>query len=109
MLKLSQKDLANGLGVSFQQVQKYETGMNRIGAGRLQQIAYILQVPVSFFFESITPQPPTAAKDQPFTKLDDFMATRDVLTLAKAFMRISDMQLRRRIIDLVEAIERSQD
>jgi transcriptional regulator with XRE-family HTH domain len=55
MLKLSQTDLADGLGLTFQQVQKYEKGMNRIGAGRLQQIAHILQVPVTFFFETASP------------------------------------------------------
>jgi transcriptional regulator with XRE-family HTH domain len=109
MLKLSQTDLADGLGLTFQQVQKYEKGMNRIGAGRLQQIAHILQVPVMFFFETASPHPPTVAQDQSLTNLNDFMATRDGLTLAKAFMRIGDTKLRRRIIDLVEEIERHQD
>jgi transcriptional regulator with XRE-family HTH domain len=105
MLKLSQTDLADGLGLTFQQVQKYEKGMNRIGAGRLQQIAHILQVPVTFFFETPSPNPPpTVAQDQSLAKLNDFMATRDGLTLAKAFMRIDDVQLRRRLVDLVEAI-----
>jgi transcriptional regulator with XRE-family HTH domain len=109
MLKLSQTDLANGLGLTFQQVQKYEKGMNRIGAGRLQQIAHILQVPVPFFFETASAHPPTVAQDQSLTNLNDFMATRDGLTLAKAFMRIGDTKLRRRIVDLVEEIERHQD
>jgi transcriptional regulator with XRE-family HTH domain len=110
MLKLSQTDLADGLGLSFQQVQKYEKGMNRIGAGRLQQIAHILQVPVTFFFETPSPNPPpTVAQDQSLAKLNDFMATRDGLTLAKAFMRIGDTKLRRRIVDLVEQIERDRD
>jgi transcriptional regulator with XRE-family HTH domain len=109
MLKLSQTDLADGLGLTFQQVQKYEKGMNRIGAGRLQQIAHILQVPVMFFFETASPHPPTVAQDQSLTNLNDFMATRDGLTLAKAFMRIGDTKLRRRIVDLVEEIERHQD
>ena len=109
MLKLSQTGLANGIGVTFQQVQKYEKGMNRIGAGRLQQIAHILQIPVAFFFEAASPPQPTVTEDQPLTKLNEFMATRDGLTLAKAFMRIGDIQLRRRIVDLVEQIEQSQD
>jgi transcriptional regulator with XRE-family HTH domain len=81
MLKLSQTDLADGLGLTFQQVQKYEKGMNRIGAGRLQQIAHILQVPVTFFFETASPHLPTVAQDQSLTNLNDFMATRDGLTL----------------------------
>jgi transcriptional regulator with XRE-family HTH domain len=109
MLKLSQTDLADGLGLSFQQVQKYEKGMNRIGAGRLQQIAHILQVPVTFLFETASPHPPTITPDQSLTNLNDFMATRDGLTLAKAFMRIGDTKLRRRIVDLVEEIERHQN
>jgi transcriptional regulator with XRE-family HTH domain len=109
MLKLSQTDLADGLGLTFQQVQKYEKGMNRIGAGRLQQIAHVLQVPVTFFFETASPLPPTVAQDQSLTNLNDFMATRDGLTLAKAFMRIGDTKLRRRIVDLVEEIERHQN
>jgi transcriptional regulator with XRE-family HTH domain len=110
MLKLSQTDLADGLGLTFQQVQKYEKGMNRIGAGRLQQIAHILQVPVTFFFETPSPNPPpTLAQDQSLAKLNDFMATRDGLTLAKAFMRIGHPKLRRRIVDLVEEIERDRD
>ena len=109
MLKISQTDLADGLGLSFQQVQKYEKGMNRIGAGRLQQIAYILQVPVTFFFETASADPPTVTQDQSLTNLNDFMATRDGLTLAEAFMRIGNTKLRRRIVDLVEEIERHQD
>ena len=110
MLKLSQTDLADGLGLTFQQVQKYEKGMNRIGAGRLQQIAHILQVPVTFFFENPSPDPPPGvAQDQSLAKLNDFIATRDGLTLAKAFMRIGDTKLRRRIVDLVEEIERDRD
>jgi transcriptional regulator with XRE-family HTH domain len=108
MLKLSQTDLADGIGVSFQQVQKYEKGMNRIGAGRLQQIAHILQVPVTFF-ETASHHPFTVAQDQSLANLNDFMATRDGLTLAKTFMKIGNIQLRRRIIDLVEKIGQIQD
>src|SRR5262245_50725599 len=107
MLKLSQTDLADGLGLTFQQVQKYEKGMNRIGAGRLQQIAHILQVPVTFFFEAPSSNTPMVSQDQSLARLNDFMATRDGLTLARAFMRIGD-KLRRRIVDLVEEIERDR-
>jgi transcriptional regulator with XRE-family HTH domain len=85
--------------------------MNRIGASRLQQIAHILQVPVTFFFETVetaSPNRPKVAQDQSLAKLNDFMATRDGLTLAKSFMRIGDNQVRRRIVDLVEEIERDQ-
>jgi len=106
MLSMSQEKLGDGLGLTFQQVQKYEKGSNRIGASRLQQIAHILQVPVSFFFEgaphsaghggmSEAPSPAYVA---------DFLATSDGLSLTKAFMRIKSSKLRRRIVDLVEQI-----
>jgi transcriptional regulator with XRE-family HTH domain len=106
MLSMSQEKLGDALGLTFQQVQKYEKGTNRIGASRLQQIAHILQVPVSFFFEgaphsaghggmSEAPSPAYVA---------DFLATSDGLSLTKAFMRIKSSKLRRRIVDLVEQI-----
>src|SRR5512140_2372246 len=91
MRGMSQKKLGDALGLTFQQVQKYEKGANRIGASRLQQISNILQVPVSFFFEgaphalghsggmSEAPSPAYVA---------DFLATSDGLSLTKAFMRI---------------------
>src|SRR5262245_1564218 len=108
ILQVSQSDLADRIGVSFQQVQKYERGMNRIGAGRLQQIAGALQVPVTFFFEPTSPHPPAVAEDQALATLNHFMSTREGLMLARSFMRIGDSRLRRRIIDLVEEIERAQ-
>jgi hypothetical protein len=82
--------------------------MNRIGASRLQQIAGALQVPVTFFFETTSPHPPVA-EDQSLETLNRFMTSRDGLKLAKSFMRIGDIQLRRRIVDLVETIERDRD
>jgi transcriptional regulator with XRE-family HTH domain len=109
MLKLSQTDLADGLGVSFQQVQKYEKGANRIGASRLQQISHILQVPVSFFFDGAPsvagmPRPEGLGEAPSPAYVSDFLATSDGLALTKAFMRIDDSKLRRRIVDLVEQI-----
>jgi len=107
MLSMSQEKLGDALGLTFQQVQKYEKGTNRIGASRLQQIAHTLQVPVSFFFEgaphssghaggmSEAPSPAYVA---------DFFATSDGPSLTKAFMRIKSSKLRRRIVDLVEQI-----
>jgi transcriptional regulator with XRE-family HTH domain len=106
MLGMSQEKLGDSLGLTFQQVQKYEKGTNRIGASRLQQISGILQVPVSFFFEgaphaeghgSMSEAPSPAY-------VSDFLATSDGLSLTKAFMRIKDAKLRRRIVDLVEQI-----
>ena len=108
MLSMSQEKLGDALGLTFQQVQKYEKGTNRIGASRLQQISTILQVPVAFFFEGAPDLPggrASVGKDAPSpTYVADFLATSDGLALTKAFMRIADPKLRRRIVDLVEQI-----
>ena len=108
MLSMSQEKLGDALGLTFQQVQKYEKGTNRIGASRLQQISNILQVPVAFFFEGapdLTGGRAPGAKDAPSpTYVADFLATSDGLALTKAFMRIPDPKLRRRIVDLVQQI-----
>jgi transcriptional regulator with XRE-family HTH domain len=112
MLSMSQEKLGDALGLTFQQVQKYEKGTNRIGASRLQQISNILSVPVSFFFEgaphggghsggmSEAPSP---------AYVSDFLATSDGLALTKAFVRIKNAKLRRRIVDLVEHIADDKD
>jgi transcriptional regulator with XRE-family HTH domain len=107
MLSMSQEKLGAALGLTFQQVQKYEKGTNRIGASRLQQISQILQVPVAFFFEgapSSHPQPPGMEEAPSPTYVSDFLATSDGLALTKAFMEIKEPKLRRRIVDLVEEI-----
>jgi transcriptional regulator with XRE-family HTH domain len=109
MLSMSQEKLGDALGLTFQQVQKYEKGTNRIGASRLQQIAHILQVPVSFFFEG-APNVGGAHHSGGMSEapspayVSDFLATSDGLSLTKAFMRIKSSKLRRRIVDLVEQI-----
>src|SRR5436190_1216529 len=98
MLRMSQEKLGDALGLTFQQVQKYEKGTNRVGASRLQHISHILQVPIPFFFEGLPPAP------GPHTRMDaapspdyvtNFLATRDGLALIKAFMCIKDGKLRR--------------
>ena len=107
MLGMSQTKLADALGVTFQQVQKYEKGTNRIGASRLQQIAQALQVPVSFFFEGApAPQRSRASKaEAPIPDyVSTFFATAEGLNLTKAFMRIQSAKLRRCIVRLVEEI-----
>jgi transcriptional regulator with XRE-family HTH domain len=109
MLGMSQEKLGDALGLTFQQVQKYEKGTNRIGASRLQQISQILQVPVAFFFEG-APNVPSGGRSDHLPEapspayVSDFLATSDGLALTKAFTRISDSKLRRRIVDLVEQI-----
>jgi transcriptional regulator with XRE-family HTH domain len=108
MLGMSQEKLGNSLGLTFQQVQKYEKGTNRIGASRLQQISHILQVPVSFFFEgapAVAGARVEGMSEAPSPAyVSDFLATSDGLALTKAFMRIADSKLRRRIVELVEQI-----
>ena len=103
MLGMSQSTLANGLDLTFQQVQKYEKGTNRISASRLQHISQILQLPVTFFFEG-TPGQSKAKDDASLAYVTDFLATRNGLTLTKAFMKIKDAKLRRNIVHLVEEL-----
>ena len=104
---MSQEKLGEALGLTFQQVQKYEKGTNRVGASRLQQISEILQVPVSFLFDggpvSGVPADGLGESASP-TYVSDFLATSEGLSLTRAFTRITDARLRRSIVDLVEQI-----
>jgi transcriptional regulator with XRE-family HTH domain len=113
MLSMSQEKLGDALGLTFQQVQKYEKGANRIGASRLQNIAAILQVPVAFFFEGLPAQDggelPGLSEAPSPSYVSDFLATSDGLSLTKAFVRIKDSKLRRKIVDLVEQIASTAD
>ena len=106
MLDMSQTQLGDALGITFQQVQKYEKGTNRIGAGRLQQIANITHVPVSFFFEGAPSVPghKTITGAQSPADLTDFMATSDGLRLAQAFMKIKSAKLHLTIVRLANEI-----
>jgi len=108
MLGMSQEKLGDALGLTFQQVQKYEKGTNRVGASRIQQISEILQVPVSFLFEG---GPSGTAGADGFSEatspayVSDFLARpRRALALTRAFTRITDAKLRRSIVELVEQI-----
>src|SRR5215467_15108456 len=107
MLGMSQEKIGDGLGLTFQQVQKYEKGRNRIGAGRLQHISHILQIPVPFFFEGAPhlPGQPEGIGAAPLPNyVSEFLGTIDGLALTKAFMEIKEPSMRRRIVELVEAI-----
>jgi transcriptional regulator with XRE-family HTH domain len=106
MLCMSQEKLGGALGITFQQVQKYEKGMNRISASRLQHSAQILQVPATFFFEDTSDMPSEPAKNATagLDPIMTFTATSEGLALARAFMRLTNKQVRRRIVDLVEEI-----
>jgi transcriptional regulator with XRE-family HTH domain len=111
MLAMSQGKLGDALGLTFQQVQKYEKGTNRIGAGRLQQISHILQVPIAFFYEGAS-DGSALAKSEASTRslalLDDFVSSSEGLRLVQSFMRIESADLRRRIVALVQEISDHQ-
>ncbi len=106
MLGMSQEKLGEALGLTFQQVQKYEKGTNRVGASRIQQISEILQVPVSFLFEGSPGATGTKAEGEAASPayVSDFLATSEGLALTRAFTRIGDAKLRRSIVELVEQI-----
>jgi transcriptional regulator with XRE-family HTH domain len=107
MLDMSQTKLADALGITFQQVQKYEKGVNRISASRLQHMSNILQVPIPFFFEGL-PSSAGASKGKAEVPspayVSDFLASSDGLSLVKAFTQIKSRNLRSAIVHLVEGI-----
>ena len=105
MLGMSQEKLGDQLGITFQQIQKYEKGTNRVGASRLQNISEILDVPVSFFFppsEKTGVSAEGGLYDQ--KTLMEFLATSEGIELNKAFSQIKDTKVRRRVIELVRSI-----
>jgi transcriptional regulator with XRE-family HTH domain len=109
LMKMSQEKLGEALGITFQQVQKYEKGANRIGASRLQQISKTLKVPPSFFFEG-APAGGSSAQSAGFAEesssqyVVDFLSTAEGLHLNRAFARIRDPKIRKRVLDLVTTL-----
>jgi transcriptional regulator with XRE-family HTH domain len=109
LLGLSQTDLAHAAGISFQQVQKYENGTNRVGASRLQQFSEALGVPPSYFFEGA----PTVGKKQPAPKegelsegaIVSFLGTREGAALVRAFMAIKPKTIRQNAIAFLETLK----
>jgi transcriptional regulator with XRE-family HTH domain len=107
LVGMSQERLGEQLSLTFQQVQKYEKGSNRIGASRLFQISQILGVPVQFFYDDMggVHAPGNGfAEDGPQDNLMEFVSTPEGVSLNRAFSRIADPQLRRRVLDLVRAL-----
>jgi transcriptional regulator with XRE-family HTH domain len=107
MVGMSQEKLGDRLGLTFQQVQKYEKGTNRVSASRLQQISTILGVPVSFFYEGapVGESTPSGFEEtQPAAYVTDFLMSSDGLHLNRAFIRIKDPIVRRKVVELVRAI-----
>jgi transcriptional regulator with XRE-family HTH domain len=106
LIGMSQERLGELLGLTFQQVQKYEKGINRIGAGRLFEVAGILGVPISFFYEDADARGPASGFSdggEP-PPVMEFLASGEGLQLSLAFMRIKDMKVRRRLLDLVRSL-----
>lgn len=110
---MSQEKLGEKMGLTFQQIQKYEKGTNRIGASRLFQLSQILDVPVQFFFEDApvqavnlrgVPMAPGFAESKTEAFLLDFLNSRDGLELNRAFVKITDPKVRKRVVDLVRAL-----
>ena len=110
LLSISQEKLGEQMGLTFQQVQKYEKGTNRIGASRLYRISQILEVPVQFFFDdapmSAGQSEGKGGMSEPKTEnfLYEFICTRDGLELIRAFVSIHDPKVRKRVVDLVRTL-----
>jgi transcriptional regulator with XRE-family HTH domain len=109
LLGMSQERLGENMGLTFQQVQKYEKGVNRIGASRLFQISKILDVPVQFFFEEAPyagdgSQAPRLAESVSETFILEFLNSREGLELNRAFVKIADPKVRKSVVDLVRAL-----
>lgn len=113
MLGMSQEKLGEALGITFQQIQKYEKGTNRVGASRLQNISTILNVPVSFFFEDapadVSGAQPGMAEASSSNYVVDFLSSSEGLQLNRAFVKIADPKVRRKIVDLVKALAADSD
>jgi transcriptional regulator with XRE-family HTH domain len=114
MMGMSQEKLGDSLGITFQQIQKYEKGTNRMGASRLQNIAVVLNTPVAFFFED-APQSvdETAGEGMNESKspnyIVDFLSSSEGLQLNRAFVKIENNIIRRRIIDLVKSLAPAEE
>ena len=104
MLGMSQTKLADSIGLTFQQVQKYEKGTNRMGSSRLQQVADVLKVPISFFFEGGPNQSKANGKVSLPEYVSEFFAIREGHALMHAFMRLPKGKIRHTIVSLVEDI-----
>jgi transcriptional regulator with XRE-family HTH domain len=115
LLGMSQEKLGEAIGLTFQQVQKYERGANRIGASRLFDLSRVLDVPVSFFFDDMSDEVqsqspvniikgPTGLSEEPATFEADPLTKRETLELVRAYYNIADPQVRKRVYELAKAL-----
>jgi hypothetical protein len=106
LIGMSQEKLGDLLGLTFQQVQKYEKGVNRIGAGRLYEVSRILNVPVDFFYEGVAASGQESEGTPPVM---EFVSSGEGLQLALAFMKIKDVRVRKRMLDLVKSLAEEEE
>ena len=118
LLGMSQEKLGDGLGLTFQQIQKYERGVNRVGASRLYDLARVLDVPISFFYDDIPPAMatthgtqsggfvtrPRGVAEQQDSFADEQLGRRETLELVRAYYRITDLAVRKRIFELIKSM-----
>ena len=112
---MSQTELANRLGITFQQVQKYEKGANRVGSSRLYEISEILGVQIQSFFEGVeeviqaknSKKADKRTKDTTLGKFDEFISSPSGVDMIKAFVEIEDPSVRKQIAALVKSVSRT--
>ena len=111
MIGMSQEKLGDALGITFQQIQKYEKGANRIGASRLQQISKVLGTPISFFFKDAPGGTESSgmAEGNSTNYVVDFLSSSEGLQLNRAFVKIGDPKVRRKLIELAKALADEDD
>lgn len=117
MMGMSQEKLGKQLGITFQQIQKYEKGTNRIGASRLHEIASIFRTPISYFYEDAPNinKNPGEGQEAGFSDVAssdyvvDFLSSSEGLQLNRAFIKIENPKIRKKIIDLVKELSNSED
>ena len=107
LIGMSQEKLGDHLGLTFQQVQKYEKGINRIGAGRLFEIARILDVPIDFFYDGVGT--PSDGLGEARAPVMEFVSSTEGLQLSLAFMKIKDPKVRKRVLDLVKSLAEEEE
>ncbi len=106
LMGMSQERLGDTLGLTFQQIQKYEKGINRIGAGRLFEIARILGVSIDYFYDGVAPAEEPAEGAPPVM---EFVSSGEGLQLSLAFMKIRDPKVRKRVLDLVKSLSEEEE
>jgi transcriptional regulator with XRE-family HTH domain len=114
---MSQEKLAEAIGLTFQQVQKYERGANRVGSSRLFDLARVLEVPIAYFFEdmeaSVANKSPSRlmgvseTRMQPYVSEPDPLARRETLELVRAYYRIDEIRVRKRVFELTKALAKA--